>query len=167
MLADARCWPDAVQKGASVFPLSRDGKKPSNMPIRIGRLRKRSEFLRVAASGRKCAVKGVVLQVRICGTDIRHADPDAQANIWFGITASRRVGGAVARNRVKRRLRAAAAKILAAQGAVGYDYVLIGRQSTLTRPFPALLSDLSEAMRRVGAIRSEADHQQPPKQDAP
>ena len=121
----------------------------------------------MAASGRKCAVKGVVLQVRSCGTDNRHADPDTQANVWFGITASRRVGGAVARNRVKRRLRAAAAKILVAQGAVGHDYVLIGRQATLTRPFPALLSDLSEAMRRVGATRSEAAHPQPPKQDAP
>lgn len=131
------------------------------MPIRIGRLRKRSEYLRVAASGRKCAVKGVVLQVRECGAENRHADPDPQANLWFGITASRRVGGAVARNRVKRRLRAAAGQIFPSQGAVGHEYVLIGRQATLTRPFPALLSDLENAMRQVGAISP------PAKQDTP
>ena len=121
------------------------------MAIRIGRLRKRSEYLRIAASGRKWAAKGLVLQARACGTGNHHADPHADA--WVGFTASRRVGGAVARNRAKRRLRAAAQQVLPARGAANHEYVLIGRRATLTRPFPALLSDLEGALRRVDAMR--------------
>lgn len=72
-----------------------------------------------------------------------------------GFTASRKVGGAVVRNRAKRRLRAAAAHILPDAGRPGTDYVLIARAATAARPFAALLDDLETALRRVapGATR--------------
>lgn len=73
--------------------------------------------------------------------------------IRLGITASRRVGNAVARNRVRRRLRAAAELVLPRHGKPGYDYVLIGRAATLHRPWSALLADLTEALRRLRALR--------------
>jgi ribonuclease P protein component len=120
------------------------------MPLRIGRLRKRSEYLRVAAAGRKSATRGLVLQALDRVDDHPHADPDPAAQVWLGITASRRVGGAVQRNRAKRRLRAAAARVFPTQATANFDYVLIGRQATLTRAFPALLSDLETALRHVG-----------------
>lgn len=66
-----------------------------------------------------------------------------------GFTASRRVGGAVERNRARRRLRAAAAEVLPAHGARGCDYVLIARQGTLTRPYGALAGDLAGALKRL------------------
>jgi ribonuclease P protein component len=75
----------------------------------------------------------------------------------LGITASRRVGGAVARNRVRRRLRAAGRELLPKLAAVPGDYVLIGRAATLTRPFPALLADLTAALRRLHAVRAGAE----------
>jgi len=53
------------------------------------------------------------------------------------------------RNRAKRRLRAAAAQILANEAKPGTDYVLIARSTTAERPFAALLSDLAAALRRV------------------
>jgi ribonuclease P protein component len=121
------------------------------MPLTIGRLRKRSEYLRVAASGRKSATKGLVLQALDRGEGRHHSDAGAGAEVWLGITASRRVGSAVQRNRAKRRLRAAAAQVLPAFGAPNTEYVLIGRRATLTRAFPALLSDLREALRRISA----------------
>ena len=121
------------------------------MPLSIGRLRKRSEYLRVAASGRKSSTKGLVLQALGRGDDQHLADAGQPAQVWLGITASRRVGGAVQRNRAKRRLRAAAAQVLPASGAANTDYVLIGRRATLTRAFPALLSDLETALRRISA----------------
>ena len=124
------------------------------MPPRIGRLRRRSEFLRVAASGKKAPVKGLVLQARATENGQAHVDGDA--NFWLGITVSRKVGKAVARNRARRRLRAAARHVLPALAAPGNDYVLIGRRATLTRPFPALLSDLEAALRRLGTIRGAA-----------
>ena len=80
-----------------------------------------------------------------------------------GFTASRKVGGAVERNRAKRRLRAAAASILPLLGRHGHDYVLVAKSATLTRPFPALLEDLGKAViaahaaldGKAGAISSE------------
>lgn len=73
--------------------------------------------------------------------------------IRLGITASRKVGNAVARNRVRRRLREAARLVLPTNAAPGHDYVLIGRAATLQRPFPMLLADLQSALRRLHALR--------------
>jgi ribonuclease P protein component len=66
-----------------------------------------------------------------------------------GFTASRKVGNAVVRNRSKRRLRAAAAQILADHARPGTDYVLIARSGTAGRPYPALRDDLTAALRRI------------------
>jgi ribonuclease P protein component len=66
------------------------------------------------------------------------------------------VGRAVERNRVRRRLRAAAALVLPAHAAAGCDYVIIGRAATLRRPFRSLIDDLTGAMRRLKAFRDGA-----------
>jgi ribonuclease P protein component len=66
-----------------------------------------------------------------------------------GFTASRKVGNSVARNRAKRRMRAAAASVLPFHGRPGTDYVLIARASTPDRPFSALVADLESALRRI------------------
>lgn len=66
-----------------------------------------------------------------------------------GFTASRKVGNAVVRNRAKRRLRAAAARVLAVEGRPGTDYVLIARGATAKRPFSALIEDLEGALGRI------------------
>jgi len=71
----------------------------------------------------------------------------------LGITASKKVGNAVARNRARRRLRAVAREVLPAHGTPGYDYVLIARASTALRPFAALADDLVGALRRLGLDR--------------
>ena len=69
---------------------------------------------------------------------------------------SRKVGNAVARNRVKRRLRAAAVEVLSKSGEPGFDYVLIGRKATLERRYDALVEDLRQAVFRLsGSGRSE------------
>jgi len=69
--------------------------------------------------------------------------------VRVGFTASRKVGNAVVRNRAKRRLRAAAAEVLARQGTPGTDYVLIARSGTGTRPYAQLVGDLEGALRQV------------------
>lgn len=78
-------------------------------------------------------------------------DPACEARIGF--TVSKKVGNAVARNRAKRRLRAAAAAVLPVRAAPGMDYVLIGRQATLARPFDELKADLATALTRLRAHR--------------
>lgn len=121
---------------------------PPASASRLGRLRKRSEFLRVAAKGRKASTPGVLLQALATAPA-----PKSAAEIRVGLTVSRKVGNAVARNRARRRLREAARAVLPRHAAPAHDYVLIGRTETLTRPYPALLADLEGALRKVGATR--------------
>ena len=68
-----------------------------------------------------------------------------------GFTASKRVGGAIARNRAKRRLREAVARVMPGHAKPGHDYVVIARAATLHRKFDDLLQDLETALARVGA----------------
>lgn len=117
------------------------------MGAAIGRLTKRAEFLQVAASRRKWAAPGVVLQAM--------KRPDGGEGVRVGFTATRKLGGAVERNRARRRLRAAAQAILPVAAIPGHDYVLIARAGTLTRPWPMLLEDLRKAIEAVTSRRRE------------
>ncbi|PPR24269.1 MAG: Ribonuclease P protein component [Alphaproteobacteria bacterium MarineAlpha10_Bin1] len=68
-----------------------------------------------------------------------------------GYTASRRVGGATQRNRAKRRLREAVARVMPGHAKPGHDYVVIARAATVHRAFDDLLKDLETALARLGA----------------
>jgi len=76
--------------------------------------------------------------------------------VRVGFTASRKVGNAVLRNRAKRRLRAAAAAVLARDGRMGTDYVLIARAGTGERPYAELVRDLETALRQIDRRVAEA-----------
>jgi ribonuclease P protein component len=71
--------------------------------------------------------------------------------IGVGFTASKKVGGAVIRNRARRRLREAARQLLPVHGLPGVDYVLVARQSTPDADWAALLDDLKNALIRLAA----------------
>ncbi len=75
---------------------------------------------------------------------------EGRAATRLGFTCSRKVGGAVKRNRARRRLRAAADAVLR-PGPAGWDLVLIGRAATLDRPFALLVDDLRQGLARIGA----------------
>jgi len=75
---------------------------------------------------------------------------EGRPGVRLGFTCSRKIGNAVARNRVRRRLRAAADAVLR-PGPEGWDLVLVGRAATLERPFAALVEDLRTALARIGA----------------
>jgi len=105
------------------------------------RLKRRPEFLRVAAKGRKAPTHGLVLQALPRGD----ADPAR-----LGFTVTRKVGNAVVRNRTRRRLKEAARLWLAEHPVHGFDLVLIGRDGTRGRDFRALQDDLRRALKKVG-----------------
>ena len=85
------------------------------------RLRHRADFL-AAASGSRAPATAFVLQVR------KRRD---EGSIRVGFTVSRKVGTAVERNRVRRRLREIVRRTAPAGMRPGYDYVLIGRRAAL------------------------------------
>lgn len=75
-----------------------------------------------------------------------------------GFTVSKRVGNAVERNRVRRRLRAAADRVLPASGKPGRDYVVIGRKAALGRGFDDLVQDLRTAVAKAEPTRQGQKH---------
>jgi len=115
----------------------------------VGRLQHRADFLRVAGRGRKWVTPGLVLQVASMATAEAGSDEEG---VRVGFTASRRVGNAVERNRVRRRLRAAVREVLACHGRRGRDYVGIGRRASLGRPFRSLVQDLKAALVRLDSF---------------
>ena len=89
---------------------------------------------------------GFVLQVAPVPADL------AVPAIRVGFTVSRKVGNAVIRNRVRRRLREAARQVIPGQARPDLDYVLVGRQAAIARDFAALRQELFEALKRLKAL---------------
>lgn len=113
----------------------------------IQKLTKRSEFL-ACAQAPSTAKGAVVVQALPRGDD----DP----KVRIGFTATKRIGGAVQRNRAKRRMREAARQILPDLGQPGVDYVFIARGGVITRPWARLLDDVKSALIRLAADQSAA-----------
>ena len=86
---------------------------------------------------------GFVLLVRDRG--------DGTTDKRVGYTVTKKIGGAVVRNRMKRRFRALAREILPASGIPGSDHVLIGRSAGIERDFSQLRQELTKALRRVAS----------------
>lgn len=74
---------------------------------------------------------------------------DGDATMRVGFTVTKKIGNAVVRNRMKRRLRALAREILPTDGLAGADHVLIGRNGGLERDFADLRAELVKALGRV------------------
>ena len=95
---------------------------------RIATLKHRAEFLRLR-NGARCATSGFVLEGKPrAGFGEAAAVP---VTARFGFTVSKQVGGAVERNRIKRRLKAAVRDVLLEHARHDYDYVLIARRPAL------------------------------------
>jgi ribonuclease P protein component len=103
------------------------------------RLRQRADFL-AAATGAKAPVAAFVLQARKRSDD---------GPVRVGFTVTKKVGNAVERNRVRRRLREVVRLSNASRMRTGHDYVLIGRRAALQLPFASMMQDFEGALGRV------------------
>ena len=83
-------------------------------------------------------MSGFILLVR----DRQDADPTMRV----GFTVTKKIGGAVVRNRMKRRLRALARELMPVKGIAGADHVMIGRAGGIERDFGLLRADLGKAL---------------------
>jgi ribonuclease P protein component len=107
------------------------------------RLKQRADFL-ATATGTKAPAAAFVLQAR---------NRRDQGPARFGFTVSKKVGNAVERNRVRRRLREIVRLSAASRLRAGHDYVLVGRRAALNLPFARLTQEFEGALRRVHAGR--------------
>jgi ribonuclease P protein component len=111
---------------------------------KLARLKKRADFLRVSGKGGRAPMPAFILQ---------HLKPeDEKASLRYGLTATKKLGNAVKRNRARRRLRSLAEKLLPVL-AVGGDYVFIAREAVFTRSFPELEKDLEAALRKLSCLK--------------
>lgn len=105
------------------------------------RLKKSRDFAAVRREGRSWADRLLVLGIR------RNGLPDSR----FGFAVGRRVGNAVVRNRIKRRLRAVASDSCVVQG---WDLVVIARKPAAESPSHALSESLTNLLARAGVMRN-------------
>lgn len=111
--------------------------------MRLARLIQRKDFLAAAEHGRRFRSSAFTAQVR----DAREDEP--RTGLRLGLTASRKAGNAVERNRIRRRLRAAADLALAGQEGQPCDIVIVARPETLRADFGMLVADIAVAIDRA------------------
>jgi len=120
----------------------------SSSPRAIERLKRRSEFLRAARQGNKSVTAGLIVQARQRKKGENPDDGNENA-VRVGFTVTKKVGNAVIRNRVRRRLKAVAAEVLPERVRGGQDLVIIGRMATIRRSYAALIKDLESAIKKL------------------
>lgn len=112
-------------------------------PIRLETIKKRADFL-VAQAGERAGTPSFLM--------IRSKAPNGLDHLRAGFTVTKKLGKAVTRNRIRRRMREAARRILPEYGLAGYDYVLIARPAAETREFALLLDDMKRGLLRLAAL---------------
>ena len=82
----------------------------------------------------------------------RHVPPPQDlAPARFGFTATKKLGNAVTRNRIRRRLKEVVRLVAPGRAVAGCDYVLIAREAAATRSFATLERDLAAALSALHA----------------
>jgi len=107
--------------------------------VALESLKKRPDFIRVSR-GKKWVAHTLILQT---------FKRDEHSSPRIGYTVTKKLGNAVTRNKIKRRLREAVRQILSQNCRSGHDYVIIGRQSAIRADFPHILGDLKLAVKKV------------------
>jgi ribonuclease P protein component len=79
----------------------------------------------------------------------RRSEGDAASGPRFGLTVTKKIGNAVVRNRIRRRLREALRRASALEAAPDHDYVVMAREAALTIGFAALIGEIEGALART------------------
>jgi len=133
--------------------LGDDARRASGQPRLWERLKRRADFQRVSR-GRRAQTETFTLQA---SPRAAANAPSAQApHARVGFTVTRKVGGAVERNRIRRRLKEALRRAGEVAPSPGHDYVLMARREALTRPFPALIADIERAFAQLSRMKPPA-----------
>ncbi len=132
-----------TDSGFDKINLTLENKSQSQL---FGALRQRRDFLFVQQKGVRQVMTHFILQAAV-----KPASTASQPAFSFrtGVTASKKVGNAVARNRAKRRMRALFRKLKCDNAPSGTDYVLVARHSLVQAAWTELSADFSIAAKRI------------------
>lgn len=111
-------------------------------------IKNRGDFLSATAKGKRFSTGTIILQM-LHRAETHQAGPAPR----FGFTVTKKMGNAVIRNRIKRRLREAVRKIAPSHALSGHDYVLISRQKMIDCPFTDVLRDMEFAFSRIPTMK--------------
>jgi ribonuclease P protein component len=133
-------WPQGAARPSCPRPQEPERLNDAPLLSAPAVMSRRADFL-AANRGRRAPMPGFVLLVRERG--------DGDPAMRYGITVTKKIGGAVIRNRMKRRFRVLARELLPQHGVTGADHVLIGRSEGVERDFALLRTELEKALRKV------------------
>lgn len=121
-----------------------------------GRLTRRAQF-KAAASGCRHHTPRMTLQARA------HGDDETGLGLSFGLTVTRKVGHAVVRNRIRRRLRAALLKLPASARAFDADVVIVARRDAISASFSCIIDDLTIGLSKLAQTQRRSPCQKSPR----
>jgi ribonuclease P protein component len=119
------------------------GSRRTRSAARLEIIKKRADFL-AAQSGERAGSMALLV--------IRSKTPKKSGSARIGFTVTKKLGGAVTRNRIRRRLKEVARQVFPEAASPGYDYVVIARPQAETREFSLLLDDMKRALLRLAAL---------------
>jgi len=122
-------------------PIEKQGDGAISAPLVVNSIKNRRDFLALRGA------RGVNTPSFLM---VSGPTPGGGEGARVGLTVTKKLGGAVVRNRIRRRLRAASREVFAHHAAAGTDYVLIARKAAYSRNFAALLDDMKRALLRLG-----------------
>jgi len=109
--------------------------------VMINKLKSRKDFLRVQSSGNKIVSSSFIIQ------NLKNVENETPSR--FGFTASKKVGGAVQRNKAKRRMRSLVYEMKNIFEQLGQDYVLIAKKETVNKKYSEIKNDLLKAVKKL------------------
>ena len=125
---------------------------PDKKGVEFVTLTRRKDFVRLNAGARKKVTTTHIIQTA--------ATPgDEQPFVRVGITVTRRLGGAVVRNRIKRRLRACIRELVPQHARAGQDYVIIARKEAHMCDYAVLLRDMRYALKKLSEDQKTEEKQ--------
>lgn len=125
------------------------GRQASSV-VAIVTLKRRAEFQRVRGGARYSA-RSFLLECKA-----RPPNEKGEQGPRFGFTITKKIGNAVVRNRIRRRLRGAIAGLVQGSARPGFDYVIVARAAALDCPFAELVTDLETAFARTAKMRTRS-----------
>ncbi|WND04106.1 ribonuclease P protein component [Temperatibacter marinus] len=125
----------------------------------LHRIKERPDYLAVAATRRRWVTPSFILQYMPPATALETPSKEVseaenfrskgQVAPMVGFTVTKKVGNAVVRNRIRRRMKEVARVIVPSHGEQGARYVMIGRHGGLENSFEKMQKDLIWALEKL------------------